>query len=256
MIDVHVHLGISQSTGKVTTAEEILAAMSAYGIEAAMVMPQPTDPDRDAVHERIYELTQRFPGRIAGIANLDPRVSTATYERQFSRCIGNFKFVAVKVHTLGFGLAADDTAWDKVYALASERGIPVMIHTGIGREIADPSRVGAAAARYPDTPFVLCHAGVIDYFDAAIEACRAHPNVYLEPSWCPTFAVRRMINQLGANRLMFGSDHLDNIPVELARYSVLRLSEAQRADIYANTARRIFRLLNSSQLNCREHEGN
>ena len=40
MIDVHVHLGVSQSTGKSTTADEILAAMSTYGIEVAMVMPQ------------------------------------------------------------------------------------------------------------------------------------------------------------------------------------------------------------------------
>src|SRR5664280_406720 len=104
MIDVHVHLGVSQSTGKSTTADEILAAMSTYGIEVAMVMPQPTDPDRPAVHEQIYGLTQRFPGRIAGIANLDPRVETAVYEKQFIHCIEELKFVAVKVHTHGFAL--------------------------------------------------------------------------------------------------------------------------------------------------------
>ena len=38
MIDVHVHLGISQSTGKLTTVDDILAAMSDYAIEVGMVM--------------------------------------------------------------------------------------------------------------------------------------------------------------------------------------------------------------------------
>ncbi len=242
MIDVHVHSGVSLSTGKSTTADEILAAMSTYGIEVAMVMPQPTDPDRDAVHERIYDLTQRCPGRIAGIANLAPRVETAVYEKQFIHCIEELKFVAVKVHTHGFALPADAPAWEKVYALAAERQLPVMVHTGIGREIADPSRVASAAARYPRVPFVLCHAGVIDYIGAAIETASRHQNVYLEPSWCPTFAVFHMLKALGSKRIMFGSDHLDNIPVEIARYNVLGLSDEQRADIYTNTARRVFRL--------------
>lgn len=61
MIDVHVHLGISQSTGKLTTEKNILDAISTYKLEMVMVMPQPTDPDRTAVHEQIYGLTQRFP---------------------------------------------------------------------------------------------------------------------------------------------------------------------------------------------------
>jgi hypothetical protein len=145
MIDVHVHLGVSQSTGKLTTEKNILDAISTYKLDMVMVMPQPTDPDRDAVHERIYDLTQRCPGRIAGIANLDPRVETAVYEKQFVHCIEEFKFVAVKVHTHGFTLPADAPAWDKVYALAAERQLPVMVHTGIGREIADP----ANAVRFP-----------------------------------------------------------------------------------------------------------
>jgi predicted TIM-barrel fold metal-dependent hydrolase len=242
MIDVHVHLGVSQSTGKLTTEKNILDAISTYKLEMVMVMPQPTDPDRPAVHEQIYGLTQRFPGRIAGIANLDPRVETAVYEKQFIHCIEELKFVAVKVHTHGFALPADAPAWEKVYALAAERQLPVMVHTGIGREIADPSRVASAAARYPRIPFVLCHAGVIDYIGAAIETASRHQNVYLEPSWCPTFAVFHMLKALGSKRIMFGSDHLDNIPVEVARYNVLGLSDEQRADIYTNTARRVFRL--------------
>jgi predicted TIM-barrel fold metal-dependent hydrolase len=66
--------------------------------------------------------------------------------------------------------------------------------------------------------------------------------VYLEPSWCPTYAVRSMIDKFGAGRVLFGSDHLTNLPVELVKYRSIGLSDEQLAQVLGGTARAVFPL--------------
>jgi predicted TIM-barrel fold metal-dependent hydrolase len=242
VVDVHGHIGISHSTGVRLQQATLLAAMDAYGISATMVMPQPTDPTALQLHDEIAEMTRTLPGQIFGIALLDPRMPDRDYDKHAERLLVDEGFVALKLHTFGHSVSPDDDVCDKVFRAARRHKRPVMVHTGLGGPHTLPDAVRAAAARYDDIPIVLCHAGFGAFWEQAIQVADDHPNVLLEPSWSPGFAIGLMADRVGADRVMFGSDHVSNIPVELVKVALLTISPSERAAILGVNAIRVFGL--------------
>jgi predicted TIM-barrel fold metal-dependent hydrolase len=98
------------------------------------------------------------------------------------------------------------------------------------------------ALKYPGVTIVLAHAGFGVYYPEALVAAELCPNIILEHSWSPSFQVESMTKSLGANRVMFGSDHLTNVAAELAKLHAIALDDAQRRAILGGTARRVFKL--------------
>jgi uncharacterized protein len=242
IIDVHTHIGLSHSTGVRSSPSALLRAMSDYRISASLVMPQATDPHALDLHGEIAEMARAQPGRAFGIALLDPRLSEPEYAALADRLLAQEGFVALKLHTLGHEVAPDDEVSDKVFRTARKFSRPVMIHTGLGGPHTLPQRALRVAMAYSDVPMILCHAGFGAFWREAIEVAEACDNVLLEPSWSPGFAIGLMVERIGAARVMFGSDHISNIPVELAKLGMLTLSAGERAAILAGNAIRVFNL--------------
>ena len=86
----------------------------------------------------------------------------------------------------------DDAAYEGVYAIAAELGVPVLLHTGLspfpGTETEpsyyDPTHLESVVARFKDVDFVLSHVGQGDEraVNRAIDLAAAHDNVWLELS--------------------------------------------------------------------------
>jgi predicted TIM-barrel fold metal-dependent hydrolase len=243
LVDVHTHVGISLQSNVDTTEEALLAAMQHYGIAAALVMPQPR-PDMAVIeiHDRIARFADRNSGRIFGIANVNPLVAEPEYRREIVRCVCDLGFRAIKIHPLGHAVAPNSPRCGIVFALARELQVPVVIHTGTGAPLALPSLAIPPALAHPDVTVSLAHAGFSIYAAEAVVAAQVCPNIVLEPSWCTAGQIAGMIRSLGARRVMFGSDHITNIPVELAKLEGIGLTESDAAAYLAGTARRIFAL--------------
>ena len=117
-----------------------------------------------------------------------------------------------------------------------------MIHTGNGIPFADPTSVYNAAKDFPDVEVVLAHAGSESFNQQARLLAKTLDNVYLEPSWCGTNAVKHMIEQVGCDKILFSSDNFDQIPVELAKYrQIIKNEDDLEKVMWKNTAR-IFKL--------------
>jgi predicted TIM-barrel fold metal-dependent hydrolase len=240
IIDTHQHLGTSIFSGVETTEDELLGAMDRHGVDVALVMPQPTREDIRAYHDRIAAAADRHRGRLFGMASIDAWWSEREYAAEARRCVEDLGFVALKLHPLGHNLPPDHAQAEKVFRAAGELNVPVIIHTGLGTPWSLPSLCIPPARRYPDQPIILAHAGWGIYSSEAVIAAELCPNIYLEASWCPTFAVRRMIDRLGSDRLMFGSDHVTNLPVELTKYRSIGLTDDELEGVLAQTPLRVF----------------
>jgi uncharacterized protein len=242
IVDAHQHLGRSMFSGVETAEPELLAALDAQGVAAALIMPQPTRDDIRPIHDRIAEAAARSPGRLFGMASIDPWWPEADYRAEAGRCVRELGFVALKLHPLGHNLPPTHPEADKVFATAADLGVPVIVHTGLGSPWALPSLCIPPARRYPGVRVVLAHAGWGLYSAEALVAAEVCPNIDLEPSWCPTYMARQMIDRIGADRVMFGSDHLSNLPVELAKYRAIGLDDEGLARILGGTAVEVFGL--------------
>jgi predicted TIM-barrel fold metal-dependent hydrolase len=242
IIDSHQHLGRSMFSGVATTAEELSRAMDAHGVDVALVMPQPTREDIRGVHDAIAKAVAENPGRLVGMASIDPWWAEADYRAEARRCIRDLGFVALKLHPLGHNLASNHPEADKVFRAAAELSVPVIVHTGLGSPWALPALCIPPARLYPEVRVVLAHAGWGLYSAEAMVAAEVCDNLYLEPSWCPGYMARQMIDKFGPGRVLWGSDHLTNLPVELTKYRALGLGDETLAGVLGGTARALFPL--------------
>jgi len=242
IIDSHCHLGVSKLSGHTITESDLLQSMETHSVDMALVMPHAVTDDPVVAHNAVAELCQHHPERFRGIVNLSPLWDEADYRREASRCVRGLGFVALKLNPMQHLTSPLMANADKVFATASELGVPVIVHTGLGAPWSMPSLCIPPARRYPDLPIVLAHAGFAIYADEAYVAASECANIYLEPSWCMVGTLQHFVRELGAERILFGSDSPANVPVELAKYEAASLSEKDLATCLGGTAARIFLL--------------
>ena len=242
VVDAHVHLGKCRVFGRDQTDEQVLTSMDVGDIGLAIVQPYPGAPDARQVHDDIAALAARSGGRIVGLASFNPHRDAGEYHTEIARCVNDLGFVGVKLHTIGHAVDPASADAETVFVTARELGIPVMVHTGPGLPFADPTLVLARARAFPEVTIILGHAGHGIVSGNAVAVAEVCDNIVLETSWCRPGDIGGMIQRLGPERVMFGTDSPSNVATELAKYASLGLDDDARSQVLEGTARRVFRL--------------
>ena len=176
------------------------------------------------------------------MASINPHFFPEDYYNEAKRCIKELGFVALKITPIAHACHPSSKDAYFVYECCREFKVPLMIHTGNGIPFADPTSVYQGAKDHPDVPVILAHAGSESFNQQARLLAAKLDNVFLEPSWCGTNAVKHMIEAVGCDKIMFSSDNFDQIPVELAKYrQIIKNEDDLEKVMWKNTAR-IFKL--------------
>ena len=115
-------------------------------------------------------------------------------------------FVGLKLHPVVDEYRADDLLLNPYLEVATEYGCPVACHSAPGK--ADPDHIRRLAERFPMIPVILYHTylGPQEGRRRAAEHAREQSNLYLETSWCRWQEITELIESVGAERVLFGSD--------------------------------------------------
>jgi predicted TIM-barrel fold metal-dependent hydrolase len=240
IIDSHLHLGPCRVFDAEVRADELVRTLERNDVALGLVMPFPGADDAAAVHDDIAELG-RSTGRVRGIVNLNPHRDRGAYAAEAERCVRGLGFVALKLHTVGHAVDPMSRDGRTVFEEATRLGVPVMIHTGgVGEPFASPSHCLPLAAEYSETRVVLAHAGMgVSTREAAVVA-DARPNVWLETSWCSILDLLWLVDFIGPERMLMGSDSLENLPLAIAAYRELALDDDGLARCLGSTAAEVF----------------
>jgi predicted TIM-barrel fold metal-dependent hydrolase len=242
IINTHAHVGDTRVFDVVSDENELIQAMDEHGIDLSLVMPSAGCRDAAAVHDQIYRLGQRHPGRVIGLVQANPHLDPEAYEAEATRCVKELGFVGLKIHPLGYGVNPLGKSADNVFRVGQQLGVPVMVHTGSGIPWALPSLCILPAQKYPDLPIILAHAGMGVFMLDAYVAAKVCPNIYLETSWAKPGELKWLIGELGAERIMMGADLVSNMPVELFKYRSLGLAPEVLDRCLGGTAMEVFNL--------------
>jgi len=245
IIDAHAHLGHDVVFDESTTREERLYWHAQCGVWGAIVQPFVTRPyieDVRAIHDEIAAFSKDYLGRIFGMASIPPHLREAEYEQEATRCIKELGFVGIKLTPIAHACHPNSKAGRHVFEIAQALNVPIMVHTGAGAPFADPAALENPARDFPHVPIILAHAGTDLYFAQALSLAQRYEHVYLEPSWVNLMNVRKAVKTIGARRIMFSSDHADNIPVELAKYRAAVEDPRNLEQILCRTAVEVFNL--------------
>jgi predicted TIM-barrel fold metal-dependent hydrolase len=244
VVDVHAHLGEDQIFEYEFTREELLHGQTGNGVAATIVQPASV-ADLATVrvqHDTIAALAAEFSGRFFGMAGPNPRLPEADYFGEVRRCVRELGFVGLKLHTLAHATSPISRAGRRAFEAARALGVPLMIHTGSGIPWAAPALITGMAREFADVRIVMAHSGMMVLAHEALIVAQTCANVVLETSWTGGPFVRRFIRTLGVDRVVFGSDHGDNVATELTKHRTIGLTDAEVAGVLGETAIEVYGL--------------
>ncbi len=241
-VDAYCHLGDCCIYETTVGETELVSALDANRVSAAIVQPFPGAPNPVEVHDRIARLGGKYPGRVFGVANATPHIDRDRYHREIERCVKELGFVGVALNTLGHVVNPNGRDAKTVFEVARELSIPIVVETGWGVPFGLPSTLLSRAREYSDVRIVLTPAGAGPYIQEACVLARECSNVYISTSWCRGTDVKWLIDELGASRVLFGSDLPTNLEAELAKYRSLGLFYFQQYQVLGQNAIDVFGL--------------
>jgi uncharacterized protein len=118
----------------------------------------------------------------------------------------------IKMHPNIQSFRPDARSAMRVYSLAAEQHVPIILHCGpvgiepaLGRYFTQVRHYEKPIRENPHTTFILAHAGALQV-DEALELQRRYTNVVLETSCQSVSAVKRLVEQGDPSRIVHGSD--------------------------------------------------
>ena len=188
------------------------ALLAGEGVDVAVVLAEysPKVTGWQTVEDMLPLTSDRV--RFAG--NVNPHLHypvAAEVERQL-----DLGAVALKVHPVHGGFAANDRALYPAYAICQERGVPVVVHCGTStfpgalNQYGDPILLDDVLRDFPTLDVVLAHGGRGWWYDAAAFLALSNPQVWIElsglpPSRLQTYYARHNWARL-SRRMIFGTD--------------------------------------------------
>ena len=159
IFDAHTHLG-HDIDGMVGRYEELEALLDRYGISRAFMFcldEHDRHPGFRAGNDRTLAFAERSQGRLIPFVRLD--LSEGPIE-EARRCL-DLGARGIKLHPRAQKFLLDDERLTPVFALASERKVPILIHGGRGLPpIADS--LHRLVNAFPEAQLIIAHAGIAD----------------------------------------------------------------------------------------------
>jgi predicted TIM-barrel fold metal-dependent hydrolase len=239
IIDAHGHIGQWPATYvPYGHAEDMLVSMDRLGIERACLSAfAAVGPDYVRGNDMVADALRRWPDRFTGYAALNPNYPEDT-GRELRRCFDELGMRAIKLHCDLHDYPMDGENYREVFEFAEERELTILIHGAMVKDIL---------RQYPHVNVLSAHVGLWDgrSQNDVIELAKSCDNVYLDLAASLSYrgALKRMVDEVGADRIVHGSDFpLMDPGFQLGRVIYADISEEDKRKILRDNAIRLFDL--------------
>ena len=199
LFDAHTHTGFNDPDGFSCSAEELIEGLEMTDARAIVFTMQEPDGYPTA-NDRVIEEAAASSGRLVPFCRLDPADDpVAEAERALDRGARG-----IKLHPRAEQFRLADDRLEGVYALADERGLPIVTHAGrgipaLGRDALE------ITSRHPGLKLILAHAGVSDLAWIWRRA-EEHPNLFFDTAWWSTPDHLTLFAHVPPGQILFASD--------------------------------------------------
>lgn len=234
IMDAHVHafvgkaapaaMGIPYNQIEVVDRTEILLReMDAHGVEKAIMLHSYVPEETPLIQSAVRKYPDRFVGffmlRRVGITGREAAdyVEKWLGEAEFKgvgECI--LDLFRIKGHSDSIPEALNELRL--LMDVIRKKKVPILFHTGFsgtntGRFVKslawrDPLALDEIAGEYWDVPIIIGHTGgqYPPYDMNALMMAYEHENIYLETSKSRTDVIEKAVSEIGASRILFGTD--------------------------------------------------
>ncbi len=226
----------------------LLALEDEASMDVAVIMPntQPS-PANDELADAI-----RGNPRALGCALVHPTEPEPVEQVKFAA--EQWEMCGIKLMPAVHNYNVDDPIVRPVVAAARDCGLIVSIHSGPNN--CHPNRIGNVASWVPETPIIMDHMGFPDDLEDAISVAKSYKNISLgttilrfhrrwgnDPDTVVPTEVKIAVDQLGAERIVFGSNLPEYRPIQVVNaLKRLELGDDAEALIFGDNLARIYGL--------------
>jgi len=243
IIDGHTHYFSRLAYMKGLSGQEFADGLRARGVHRAVVFTLSgffAGRYREC-NDELARLVDSYPDLLRAFCSVDPRDERGAIA-ELRRCVRDLGMLGVKFHNWLQGICAIDDAMFPIVEEAAELGVPLLFHDGTP-PYATSLQIASLAARYPSATIILGHSGNTDFWRQAIHAARRHPNIILSAcTSAPMSGLRRMVEEVGAERMVWGSDYPfgDAFEYLLDKVLTLDVSDEEKESILSGTMLRLL----------------
>jgi len=200
LFDAHTHLGQNDPDGMRQSPDELLRGLRAANACGCFVFPMHEPDGYPPANDFVIEVAANADGLFVPFCRVKPgQDALVEAERALARGAKG-----IKLHPRAEQFTLDHPDVPKLFALAHERTLPILIHAGRGIP-ALGEHVVAYAQQYPNARVVLAHAAVSD-LAWLWRACVDLPNVLFDSSWWITQDLMTLFSLVPPAQILFASD--------------------------------------------------
>ncbi len=229
------------------------AYLAAEGVDIALLFSE-YSPKATGIQpiEDITPVASVNPDRIRIVANVNPHLHYPVDE-EVRRQLG-LGAVALKIHPVHAGFAANDRAMYPAYEACQAAGVPLVVHCGTStfpgssNKFADPVYLDDVLRDFRRLTVVLAHGGRGWWYDAAAFMALSNERVWIELSGLPPSRLREYYAKHNWNRLtrrmIFATDWpgIPGIAANARAVRALCPDEATAGLVLAGNAMRVYNL--------------
>ncbi len=223
-----------------------LKAYDDNGVAACWVFPVESfrsDTITRAENEGLAAACAAYPTRLFPFASVNPSWSEGLIRETIEHAVCELNACGLKFVPICQGVSLANPGMDVVAEVATRLNVPVFTHDG-SPEYCSAIQVACFARRYPELRVVSGHGGLREYWPDLIDAMKQLPNLHICLSGPTQWGIQTLYDELGPDRLMFGSDGGIGSPAittaYLRRIDRLQAPEEDRRKILGITAMRFL----------------
>lgn len=198
--DAHTHLGENDPDGTRQSPEELTRGLRAAGARGCFVFPMHEPDGYPPANDFVLAAAEQSGGLLVPFCRVKPgEGALGEAERALARGARG-----IKLHPRAERFTLDHPDIGRLFALAHERGLPILIHAGRGIPALGEHVVGHAE-RHPNARVILAHAGVCDL--AWIwRASAGLPNLLFDTAWWMTQDLLSLFTLVPPGQILLASD--------------------------------------------------
>jgi uncharacterized protein len=200
LFDAHTHLGQNDPDGFKQTPDELSRTLRGADARGCFVFPMHEPSGYRHANDSVIATAQRSGGLMVPFCRVDP-ADEALKEAERALAAGAR---GIKLHPRAEQFELDHPEVRKLFALADERSLPVLIHAGRGIP-ALGAHAAQLAGDFPGARVILAHAGVCD-LGWIWRAATDLPNLLFDSSWWITADLLALFKLVPPAQILFASD--------------------------------------------------
>lgn len=234
VIDGHSHLGIPPDW---MSPENFIKILDEARISQAVICRFSSRKDSLSSNQIAHQAVKRYPKRLIGCFWANP--GEENIKMQIKEAVENWGFRMVKLHC-GIHSVSEKNIL-KISRICEQLKIPLFIDIEQNFKILD------VLLSYSNIPVILAHLGTGVYdlnmrlLSESLSRIKSHNNLWLDTSGTTYPLARRVIDRIGPDRLIFGSDAPHEHPgVQLCMIRYLHLSQSHLKKVLSGNIQKLL----------------